>query len=41
MVRASLRLRLPNPHQKDISVELLGRILRQAGVSIEEWEGNK
>jgi predicted RNA binding protein YcfA (HicA-like mRNA interferase family) len=37
MVKGSLRLALPNPHQKDISVELLVRILRQAGVSIEEW----
>ncbi len=38
MVRGSLRLALPNPHQTDITVELLIRILRQAGGSIEEWE---
>ncbi len=38
MVKRSLRLALPNPHQKDVSIELLSRILRQAGVSVEEWE---
>lgn len=37
MVKRNLRLALPNPHQKDISIELLSRILRQAGISIEEW----
>ena len=29
---------LPNPHRRDISSELLARILRQAGVSREDWE---
>jgi predicted RNA binding protein YcfA (HicA-like mRNA interferase family) len=29
---------IPNPHQGDIGVGLLTRILRQAGVSREEWE---
>jgi len=38
MVKGNLRLALPNPHQGDISVELLVRILRQARVSREEWE---
>jgi hypothetical protein len=38
MVRGSLRLVLPNPHRGDLSVNLLVRILRQAGVSREEWE---
>jgi predicted RNA binding protein YcfA (HicA-like mRNA interferase family) len=38
MVRGDVTLRVPNPHQADIGVELLGRILRQAGVSREEWE---
>ena len=32
MVKGNLRLALPNPHQGDIGVELLVRILRQAGV---------
>lgn len=38
MVREGLRLRIPNPHQGDISVNLLGRILQQAKISRDEWE---
>ncbi len=38
MARAGQRVILPNPHQGDISVGLLTRILRQANVSREEWE---
>ncbi len=34
----SRRVPLPNPHQGDISRNLLTRILRQADVSREEWE---
>lgn len=37
MVRGSLRLTLPNPHRQDVGVDLLVRILRQAGVTREEW----
>ena len=37
MVKGDLTLTIPNPHQKDIGRELLARILRQAGVSKEEW----
>jgi predicted RNA binding protein YcfA (HicA-like mRNA interferase family) len=33
-----VRLTIPNPHQGDIGQALLGRILRQAGISREEWE---
>jgi hypothetical protein len=29
--------KIPNPHGGDISVDLLTRILRQAGISREEW----
>jgi predicted RNA binding protein YcfA (HicA-like mRNA interferase family) len=29
---------IPNPHGGDISTGLLMRILRQAGLSKEEWE---
>lgn len=29
---------LPNPHESDISIGLLARILRQAGITREEWE---
>lgn len=38
MTKGSLRVSIPNPHQGDISVGLLARLLRQAGVSREEWE---
>ena len=38
VVRGQVRLILPNPHQSDISRELLARILRQAGLTREEWE---
>ncbi|WP_133511443.1 type II toxin-antitoxin system HicA family toxin [Candidatus Thiosymbion oneisti] len=39
MIRDSVTLRVPNPHRGDISKDLLSRILRQAGISREEWEG--
>lgn len=38
MARGDLRVRIPNPHQGDIGVELLKRLLQQAGISREEWE---
>jgi predicted RNA binding protein YcfA (HicA-like mRNA interferase family) len=38
LVRNNRRLILPNPHKRDISPDLLARILRQAGVFREEWE---
>ncbi len=38
MVRGEVKLVLPNPHQSDISRDLLARILRQAGITREEWE---
>jgi predicted RNA binding protein YcfA (HicA-like mRNA interferase family) len=38
MVKGNLRLTLPNPHQGEISKDLLSRILKQAGISREEWE---
>ncbi|CUU36800.1 MAG: type II toxin-antitoxin system HicA family toxin [Armatimonadetes bacterium] len=38
MRRGDRTVRLPNPHQGDIGRELLARILKQAGVSREEWE---
>jgi predicted RNA binding protein YcfA (HicA-like mRNA interferase family) len=36
-VKESLKLRIPNPHREDISRHLLAEILRQAGISFEEW----
>lgn len=38
MVKGTVRLALPNPHQSDIGQNFLGRILRQAGISRDEWE---
>ena len=37
MVRGSIRLVLPSPHRGEIGVDLLKRILRQAGIEEEEW----
>ena len=37
MVGGSIRLVLPNPHRGEIGVDLLKRILRQAGIEEEEW----
>lgn len=38
LVKGEIRLILPNPHQSEISKELLAHILRQANVSRAEWE---
>jgi hypothetical protein len=37
MVRDDCRLILPNPHQSQISVALLARLLRQAGITRDQW----
>jgi predicted RNA binding protein YcfA (HicA-like mRNA interferase family) len=39
MRRGSLKVHIPNEHQSDIGRPLLGEILRQAGITIEEWLG--
>ncbi len=38
MVRGEHRLAIPNQRRGDIGVNLLARILRQAGITREEWE---
>ena len=38
MLKGVIRLRLPNPHKKDVGRELLSRILKQAGVDKDTWE---
>ena len=38
MIRDKLRLTLPNPHQSDIGVNLLTKVLKQAGISKIEWK---
>jgi predicted RNA binding protein YcfA (HicA-like mRNA interferase family) len=37
MVKGSLKLRIPNPHQSDIGISLLREILRQADISPSDW----
>lgn len=37
MERGALKVRLPNPHEGDITPGLPRRILRDSGVSKEEW----
>lgn len=37
MVKGNLVLTILNPHYKEIGVELLSRILRQTGISQEDW----
>ena len=38
MLKGDITIRVPNPHQADIGKELLARILRQAGISKDDWE---
>jgi len=40
MLKGDRRLILPNPHRGDISVDLLVRLLRQAGITRKEWESS-
>lgn len=40
MRREDQTIRVPNPHQGEISVDLLRRILRDSGISREEWLGD-
>ena len=37
MIRGDVVITIPNPHRKEISVDLLTRLLRQAGISRDEW----
>lgn len=37
MVKGRLKVHIPNPHNKDISGFLISEILRQASISIKEW----
>ena len=41
MHRDGVTVIIPNPHDGDIGVGLLSRILRQAGVSRDEWLGEE
>ena len=37
MIKDNLKIRIPNPHQKDISKSLVLKIIYQADISVEEW----
>jgi len=37
MIKGDLVLTIPNPHRKETSVDLSTRILKQAGITREEW----
>ncbi|MCS6903580.1 MAG: type II toxin-antitoxin system HicA family toxin [Candidatus Bipolaricaulota bacterium] len=37
MIKGDLSITIPNPHQKQIGVDLLSRILKQAKISRKEW----
>jgi len=37
MIRGALKVRVPNPHIGDISASLVTEVLRQAGITNEEW----
>jgi len=38
MIKGRQKIRIPNPHMSDIGVGLLREILRQAGISPEDWD---
>lgn len=38
MVKGALKLRIPNPHERDISGPLIAEVLRQAGIDLKDWE---
>jgi predicted RNA binding protein YcfA (HicA-like mRNA interferase family) len=38
MVRHDVVVTIPNPHEGDIGIGLLARVLRQAGAGRTEWE---
>jgi hypothetical protein len=37
MIKGSFVLTLPNPHRTEIGVDLIVRIIRQIGISRDEW----
>lgn len=37
MKKGKLKVHIPNPHGGNIGIDLLKRILRQAGISEEDW----
>ena len=41
MLKGSITLTIPNPHEKEISQDLLVRLLRQAGITRSQWVREK
>lgn len=37
MARGTNRVKIPNPHKRELNVNLLAEILREGGISREEW----
>ena len=37
MRRGERTVRIPNPHRGDVGISLLSEILKQAGISDDEW----
>ncbi len=38
MIKSSKKIRIRNPHISDIGLSLLKEILRQAGISSQDWD---
>jgi predicted RNA binding protein YcfA (HicA-like mRNA interferase family) len=38
MLRGVISVTIPNPHGSDIGPNLLAKVLRQAGITRDEWE---
>ncbi|MBI4120127.1 MAG: type II toxin-antitoxin system HicA family toxin [Parcubacteria group bacterium] len=38
VVKDTLKVRIPNPHRSDISKALVFKIVKQAGISSDEWD---
>lgn len=41
MMKGSITLTVPNPHEKEISQDLFVRLLRQAGITRSQWMSEK
>jgi len=38
MVKGQLRVRIPNPHNREIGINLLKQVLKEAGIDRTTWE---
>ena len=38
MIKNDIVLTIPNPHEKDVSADLLIRILRQGNIKKDDWK---